>query len=62
MLYIDPETCIDCGACEPECPVSAIFYEENVPESDREFIALNAEMAKICPPIVTKQTPLAARN
>src|SRR5688572_10995799 len=38
MLYIDPETCIDCGMCEPECPVSAIFYEDDVPGADRPFI------------------------
>jgi ferredoxin len=59
MLYIDPEVCIDCGACEPECPVSAIFYEDNVPEDQRPFIALNAEMSKVCPPIYEKREPLA---
>jgi ferredoxin len=62
MLYIDPETCIDCGACEPECPVSAIFYEDNVPEHDRPFIELNAEMSRLCPPIVERRTPLAPRS
>ena len=31
MLYIDPDECIDCGACEPECPVNAIFPEESTP-------------------------------
>jgi len=60
MLYIEPDDCIDCGACEPECPVQAIFYEENVPADQREFIALNAQMAKICPPITQKKEPLAA--
>ena len=59
MLYIDPESCIDCAACEAECPTSAIFFEDNVPEEDREFIALNAEMAQVCPAIVEKQAPLA---
>lgn len=58
MLYIDPESCIDCDACVPECPVDAIFYEDNVPPDQRPFIALNAEMAKIRPPIVEKRTPL----
>lgn len=43
MLYIDPEECIDCGACEPACPVTAIFAEEEVPEEWQEFIAKNAE-------------------
>lgn len=46
MLYIDPETCIDCGACEPECPVEAIFEEEYVPEEMHSFIQLNAEWYK----------------
>ena len=38
MLYIHPEECIDCEACVPECPVDAIFYEENVPEAWRDFM------------------------
>jgi ferredoxin len=59
MLYIHPDECIDCGACAPECPVEAIFYQEDVPEPWRDFIALNAEMAPKCPSIVTKKTPLA---
>jgi len=60
MLYIDPESCIDCDACVPECPVEAIFYEENVPEQWREYVALNAEMAPKCPPITERQPPLAS--
>ena len=59
MLYIDPESCIDCGACPSECPVEAIFYEADVPQEQREFIALNAEMAKVTPQITEKKTPLA---
>lgn len=59
MLYIDPEECIDCDACIPECPVEAIYFEENVPADQQAFIALNAEMAKVCPPIVEKRQPLA---
>ena len=43
MLFIDPGECIDCGACEPACPVSAIFAESDVPESEAGFIELNAE-------------------
>ncbi|RIL03564.1 ferredoxin [bacterium] len=42
MLYINPDECIDCGACEPACPVSAIFAEADVPESELEFTRINA--------------------
>ena len=41
QLYIDPEECIDCGACEPECPVEAIFEEDAVPEEWKSFIKIN---------------------
>ena len=58
MLYIDPSECIDCWACVPACPVEAIFYEDNVPEKWKDFIALNAEMAAKCPPITEKKEPL----
>jgi ferredoxin len=61
MLYIDPETCIDCGACVPECPVEAIFYEDDLPADQLEFIALNAELAPQCRPIVEKRRPLAVQ-
>jgi ferredoxin len=43
QLYIDPEHCIDCEACVPECPVEAIFHESNVPIAWSPFIQLNAE-------------------
>ena len=50
MLYIHPDECIDCEACVPECPVEAIFHQDNVPEDQKDFIALNAEMApQWCP-------------
>ncbi|MGC3970238.1 MAG: 4Fe-4S binding protein [Pirellulales bacterium] len=58
MLYIDPESCIDCSACQSECPTSAIYYHDDVPADLRDFISLNAEMAAKCPPITTKLTPL----
>ena len=61
MLYIDPESCVDCDACKPECPVDAIFYEDDVPPEWHEFIALNADMAPQCPEITCRQTPLAPR-
>lgn len=46
MLYIDPETCIDCGACVPECPVEAIYPEDEVPEDQKEYIQKNADFYK----------------
>ncbi|HIF34062.1 MAG TPA: ferredoxin [Planctomycetaceae bacterium] len=58
MLYIDPEECISCGACEPECPVQAIYDDVNVPDEWREFIALNADMATRTPQILEKKPPL----
>ncbi|MSP22737.1 MAG: 4Fe-4S dicluster domain-containing protein [Dehalococcoidia bacterium] len=41
MEYIDPDECIDCGACEPACPVSAIFAEDDVPEDQEIFKEIN---------------------
>ena len=46
MLYIDPDECIDCGACEPVCPVTAIFAEDDVPDAQKEFTPLNAQWYK----------------
>jgi ferredoxin len=46
MLYIDPDECIDCGACEPECPVEAIFAEEDLPEEWNSYIEINAKYFK----------------
>ena len=43
QLFIDPDECIDCGACEPECPVEAIFTEEDLPEEWSNFIKINAD-------------------
>jgi NAD-dependent dihydropyrimidine dehydrogenase PreA subunit len=42
VLYIDPDECIDCGACEPVCPVTAIFAEDDVPDSQAEWTPVNA--------------------
>ena len=42
QLYIDPDECIDCGACEPECPVEAIFDEDDLPEEWKEYVEINA--------------------
>jgi NAD-dependent dihydropyrimidine dehydrogenase PreA subunit len=43
MFYIDPDACIDCGACESVCPVKAIYAEEEVPEEEQKFIQLNRD-------------------
>jgi len=45
MLVIDPEECIDCGACEPECPVEAIYPEDALPEEWTPFVRINAAFA-----------------
>ena len=46
QLFIDPEECIDCGACEPECPVDAIYDEDYAPEDMEKFIEINANFFK----------------
>jgi NAD-dependent dihydropyrimidine dehydrogenase PreA subunit len=43
MLFINPDDCIDCGLCEPECPVNAIFADTDVPDKWAGFTALNAK-------------------
>lgn len=43
MVYIHPDECIDCGLCEPECPVTAIFVDTDVPPKWKDYIQLNAE-------------------
>lgn len=46
QLYIDPDGCIDCAACEAACPVQAIYFEEDVPDQWRSYIEINREGAK----------------
>lgn len=62
MLVIDPEECIDCNLCVPECPVDAIFAEDEVPEDQKEFIELNEKLAKKWPVITTKCEPPSDAN
>ena len=45
-LYIDPDECIDCGACEPVCPVTAIFADDDVADDQKEYIELDAQWFK----------------
>ena len=62
MLVIHPDECIHCGACEPECPVNAIYPEDDVPAGQEGFIALNAELTKAWPVITTvKPAPADAK-
>jgi ferredoxin len=55
FLVIDPEECIDCSLCVPECPANAIYAEDDLPADQRQFIALNAELAKSWKPIIGKK-------
>src|SRR5215471_3609331 len=50
QLYIHPDECIDCGACEPECPVTAIFPEEDVPGNQKQYIQINRDVFKSATP------------
>ena len=51
FLAIDPDGCIDCAVCVPECPENAIFAEDDVPDNQKQFIAINAELARLWKPI-----------
>ena len=58
MLVIDPDECIDCAVCVPECPAEAIVAEEDVPGDQENFIAINAEKAPNWPAITRSKSPL----
>lgn len=51
FLVIDPEECIDCNICVPECPIDAIYAEDDLPEDQQHFLELNAELSKTWPAI-----------
>jgi ferredoxin len=59
FLAIDPDECIDCTLCEPECPVDAIYSEDELPKGQEQFLRLNAELAKQWPVITQKKDPPA---
>jgi ferredoxin len=59
FLVIDPDECIDCTLCVPECPVEAIYAEDDLPDDLRPFVALNAELAKQWPAIIERKSPPA---
>lgn len=58
FLAINPDECIDCAVCVPECPVNAIYAEEDVPENQQAFIGINAELSKYWPAITRRKAPL----
>jgi ferredoxin len=58
FLVIDPDDCIDCAVCVPECPVDAICAEEDVPPGQRDFTPLNAELARQWKPITRSKAAL----
>ena len=57
FLVIDPEECIDCALCVPECPINAIVPEKDVPEDQREFLQINADLAAEWPEISRRKPP-----
>ena len=58
FLVIDPDECIDCTLCVAECPAEAIFAEDDVPDDQRDYIRLNAELAKVWPVIAEMKPAL----
>jgi ferredoxin len=58
FLVIDPEGCIDCALCEPECPAEAIFAEDDLPEGQEAFIKINSELAIKWENISEQKAPL----
>ena len=55
MLVIDPDECIDCTLCVAECPVEAIFAEDDVPKDQMKFIPINAELSRVWKAIVERK-------
>tara|TARA_B110000090_G_scaffold64063_1_gene73231 strand:- start:82 stop:450 length:369 start_codon:yes stop_codon:yes gene_type:complete len=58
FLVIHPDECIDCALCEPECPVGAIFAEDEIPEGQEVFLEINAELAEVWPNITEQKDAL----
>ncbi len=58
FLAIHPDECIDCALCEPECPVDAIYSEDELPDEQRDFMEINARLAEVWPNIIERKEPL----
>ena len=58
FLVIHPDECIDCGLCEPECPIEAIYADDELPEDQIEFIEINAKLADVYENITEAKDPL----
>ena len=57
MLVIDPDECIDCTLCVPECPVDASYAEDELPDDQQQFLSLNEELSREWPVIVEMKDP-----
>ena len=58
FLVIDPDECIDCSLCEPECPINAIVSDEDITDIDREFLEINRRLSKKWPLITVSKNHL----
>ena len=58
FLAINPDECIDCAVCVPECPVNAIVADVDISQDQKEFIGINSDLSKIWPTITKKKDPL----
>jgi len=58
FVVINPEVCIDCNACVPECPTNAIYSDLDIPEKYQHYVALNAELSMVWPVIDSMKDPL----
>ncbi len=58
MLVIHPDECIDCALCEPECPINAIFSEDELPDDQMDFLDINADLAETFSNITEQKDPL----
>lgn len=58
FLVIDPDECIDCTLCEPECPAQAIFSEDDLPDDQMEYVQINEELSRVWPVLAEKKDQL----